>query len=134
MPLKDYKVFDPSKALVPGYFSLVLTILFRKSRQYIKIALASSTSPFKVPFLPAALTLDVEPVSAQEVTVFYRWDPTTFETLKAILILPKAVPPKGQIRLTSEASQHAFTGGFEVESFEISSIGTGPLGGDLRPL
>ncbi|DBA13212.1 TPA_asm: matrix protein [Bombay duck fish bornavirus] len=133
MPFKDYKPFDPADALVPGYYSLVLTIYFKNSKQFLKVALASSSSPFQVPFLPSALTLDLEPVSAQEICIFYRWETSVFDSLKAILVLPKKVPQKGKIRVDPEASQHAFTAGFEVESFEIRSIGSGPLGGDIKP-
>lgn len=64
MPVKDYKKFDPADALAPGYYSLVLAIYFKSSRQYVKIAVGSVSTALKVPCLPAALTIDLEPVTA----------------------------------------------------------------------
>lgn len=104
MSPKAYPLVDPTKSLVPGYLSLVLNVQFRNSCQCVKTALASAT--FHMSFLPAALTIDIEPSSAQEVILFYKWSEQTYSDLYAERVVPKYHPPQGSISLAPEASQH----------------------------
>lgn len=68
-------------------------------------------------FLTSALTIDIEPSSAQKVTLFYKLNEQTYSDLHTKLVIPKYHPQPGKISLTQEASQHPFSPMFEVETY-----------------
>lgn len=47
-------------------------------------------------FLPSALTIDIEPSSAQEVTLFYKLSEQTYSDLHTKLVVPKYHPQQGR--------------------------------------
>ncbi|DBA13182.1 TPA_asm: matrix protein [little skate bornavirus] len=125
---KGYPYVDPKDALVPGYTSLLLVIKFRKSSQTVVVALASVSSHFLVPSLPAGLTIDLEPYGADTAVMYYQWEDATWNNLSKLLVKPKGFPQRGAILIGEVASQHAFFANFNVDSFHINNVGTGPLG------
>lgn len=91
---------------MPGCFSLVLNVRFRNSCQHIKLALASTTM-FHMSFLLSALTIDIEPSSAQEVTLFCKVSEQTYSDLHTKLVVPKYHPQQGGISHQKPASTYS---------------------------
>lgn len=132
MPLKEYKDFSPSSALVPGYFSLIVAIQPKQTCQVIRLGFGSVTSAFKVPHLPSALVLDLELTDGCETTLFYKWNPLAFAALKEVLVCPTKIPIKGKIKTCQDNSRVFFKAGFEIEDYNLENIGPGPLGHEMR--
>lgn len=83
------------------------------------------------PSAGSVISIDIEPIGAQQAALFYKWHDTAYQDLAPKLTVPREFPIQGHILLSGEASCKALESMFEVEAYTLNSVGPGPLALDL---
>lgn len=131
MSSEDYPEVDNRDSLVAGYWTLVLQIKFSESDELVNLNFASTRTPFHTARVTSVLQIDIEPLQADTVQMFYKWEKRAYSLLKTFLVRPESLQRKGRILWGSTTSVHAIRSGYGVEAYTIISYGPGPLATEI---